>query len=179
MQFILQNYNFLSQILAYKKFIMAGSLHPFQRSAATHALYFYHALSHITYILARCSVKGRSQRPCGLRCWSAAGRLPELRVRIPPWALMSVSCECCVLSGRGLCDGPIPRPEESHRLWFAWVWYRKFKNEAAMTQWGPLSHKIFCKHVTLTHMWRSFKFWCKILTPSCVWVRALLVAYCA
>jgi hypothetical protein len=29
---------------------------------------------------------------------------------------MSVSCECCVLSGRGLCDGLIPRPEESYRL---------------------------------------------------------------
>jgi hypothetical protein len=22
-----------------------------------------------------------------------------------------------VLSGRGVCDGPIPRPEESYRLW--------------------------------------------------------------
>jgi hypothetical protein len=30
---------------------------------------------------------------------------------------MSVSCECCVLSGRGLCDELIPRPEESYRLW--------------------------------------------------------------
>ena len=30
---------------------------------------------------------------------------------------MSVSCECCVLSGRGLCDGPIPRPEEPYRVW--------------------------------------------------------------
>jgi hypothetical protein len=30
---------------------------------------------------------------------------------------MSVSCECCVPSGRGLCDGPIPRPEKSYRLW--------------------------------------------------------------
>ena len=30
---------------------------------------------------------------------------------------MFVCCECCVLSGRGLCDGPIPRPEESYRLW--------------------------------------------------------------
>jgi hypothetical protein len=30
---------------------------------------------------------------------------------------MSVSCECCVLSGRGLCDEPITRPEESYRLW--------------------------------------------------------------
>jgi hypothetical protein len=30
---------------------------------------------------------------------------------------MSVCCECCVLSGRGLCDGLIPRPEESYRVW--------------------------------------------------------------
>jgi hypothetical protein len=30
---------------------------------------------------------------------------------------MFVSCECCVLSGRGLCDGLITRPEESCRLW--------------------------------------------------------------
>ena len=29
-------------------------------------------------------------------------------------ARKSVSCECCVLSGRGLCDGPIIRPEESY-----------------------------------------------------------------
>ena len=27
---------------------------------------------------------------------------------------MSVSCECCVLAGGGLCDGPIARPEESY-----------------------------------------------------------------
>jgi hypothetical protein len=25
-----------------------------------------------------------------------------------------VSCDCCVLSGRGLCDGLINRPEESY-----------------------------------------------------------------
>ena len=30
---------------------------------------------------------------------------------------MSVSCECCVLSRRDLCDEPIPRPEEFYRLW--------------------------------------------------------------
>jgi len=27
---------------------------------------------------------------------------------------MGVCCECCVLSGRGLCDGLIPCPEESY-----------------------------------------------------------------
>jgi hypothetical protein len=36
---------------------------------------------------------------------------------LSPAAWMSVSCECCVLSGRGLCDGPITRPEESYRVW--------------------------------------------------------------
>jgi len=30
---------------------------------------------------------------------------------------MSVCCKCCVLSGRGLCDELITRPEESYRLW--------------------------------------------------------------
>jgi len=30
---------------------------------------------------------------------------------------MSVCCECCVLSGRGLCDELITHPEEFYRLW--------------------------------------------------------------
>jgi len=30
---------------------------------------------------------------------------------------MFVCYECCVLSGRGLCDELITRPEESYRLW--------------------------------------------------------------
>jgi hypothetical protein len=30
---------------------------------------------------------------------------------------MFVCCECYVLSGRGLCDKLITRPEESYRLW--------------------------------------------------------------
>jgi hypothetical protein len=59
----------------------------------------------------------RFQRPRGLRRRSAAERLLESWVRIPPGAWMFVSCTVFVLSGRGLCDGPIPRPEESYRLW--------------------------------------------------------------
>ena len=31
-------------------------------------------------------------------------------------AWLSCLCEYCVLSGRGLCDEPIPRPEESYRV---------------------------------------------------------------
>jgi hypothetical protein len=30
---------------------------------------------------------------------------------------MFVSCTVFLLSGRGLCGGPIPRREESYRLW--------------------------------------------------------------
>jgi hypothetical protein len=52
-----------------------------------------------------------------------AGELPTaahlLRswVRIPPGAWIFVCCECRVLSGRGLRDELITRPEESYRLW--------------------------------------------------------------
>ena len=31
---------------------------------------------------------------------------------------LSVSCNCCVLSGVGLCDGPITLPEEPYRVCF-------------------------------------------------------------
>jgi hypothetical protein len=34
----------------------------------------------------------------------------------PAGSWMFVSCECCVLSGRGLCDELITRSEESYRL---------------------------------------------------------------
>jgi len=59
----------------------------------------------------------RSQWPCDLRRRSVATRLLGLRVRIPPGARMSVCCDCCVLSGRGLCGGPITRPEKTYRMW--------------------------------------------------------------
>ena len=48
---------------------------------------------------------------------SKAARLLRLGVRNPLGARMFVCCECCVLSGRGLCDGLITRPGESYRLW--------------------------------------------------------------
>ena len=46
-----------------------------------------------------------------------AARLLRSWVRIPPGAWIFVCCECSVLSGRGLCDELITRPEESYRLW--------------------------------------------------------------
>jgi len=64
----------------------------------------------------------RSQSQRGLRRRSAAARLLRSWVRIPPGACIFVCCECCVLSGRGLCDELITRPEESYRLWCVVVW---------------------------------------------------------
>ena len=52
------------------------------------------------------SANERSQAAHLLRSW----------VRIPPGAWIFVCCECRVLSGRGLCDELITRPEESYRL---------------------------------------------------------------
>ena len=55
-----------------------------------------------------------AQWPRCLKSGSAAARLPLLRVRIPQG--YDVCCEFCVLSGRGLCEAPIPRPEMPCRV---------------------------------------------------------------
>ena len=103
---------------------------------------------------------GRSQWPLGLRRGSVAARLLELWVRIPPGAWMSVSCDSCVLSGRGLCDELITRTEESYQVWCVcvcvcececvcvcvcvcvcecvWVWSWIFDNEEALAYLGLL-----------------------------------------
>jgi hypothetical protein len=78
----------------------------------------------------------RSQWPRGLRQGSTAARLLGLWVRVPPRAWMSVSCECCVLSGRGLCDELVSRPEESYRLWCVYQCDRE-----TSTKRGPGPHR--------------------------------------
>ena len=51
------------------------------------------------------------------KAW-VSGRSPTDIVGSNPTAGMdAVSCECCVLSGTGLCGEPITRLEESYRLW--------------------------------------------------------------
>jgi len=72
-----------------------------------------------------------SQWTRGLRRRSLAVRLLRSWVRIPPGAWMFVCCECCALSSRGLCDGFITHPEESHRLARRRVWSRNLENEEA------------------------------------------------
>src|SRR5215475_16194007 len=64
-----------------------------------------------------------SMPPVGFESTISAGERPAaahlLRswVRIPLGAWIFVCCKCRVLSGRGLCDELITRPEESYRLW--------------------------------------------------------------
>jgi hypothetical protein len=45
---------------------------------------------------------------CGLSIAGVAGSDPAGTMDV------CFSCVCCVLSGRGLCDGPIPHPEEGY-----------------------------------------------------------------
>jgi hypothetical protein len=59
----------------------------------------------------------RSQWPRGLRRRSAAERLLGSWIWIPLGGMDVCLLWVFVLSGRGLCDGPIPRPDESYRLW--------------------------------------------------------------
>jgi hypothetical protein len=72
----------------------------------THHIFNTHNLVYCRYQCPRC-----------LRRKSRAARLLRSWVRIPPGAWMFVCFVWCVLSGRGLCDELITRPEESYRLW--------------------------------------------------------------
>ena len=80
---------------------------------------------------------------------------------------MSVCCECCMLSDRGLCYGLIPRPEESYRLWSVIVCDpQTSKNEAALAHVGLLCQKInknpnmvYLTNLTIFHViFKLFKF---------------------
>ena len=88
----------------------------------------------------------RSQWPCDLRRRSAAARLLRSWVQIPPGARMFVRCECCVLSGRGLCDELITCPEESYRLWCIIVcdletsWMRRPRPTLGRSPTGKKNH---------------------------------------
>ena len=68
---------------------------------------------------------------CGLSLARIAGSNPTV--------VMGVCRECCVLSGRGLCDELITRPEESYRVWCVWVWSWSTDNDEALARWGSLA----------------------------------------
>jgi len=84
--------------------------------------------------------KCRSQWPRGLRRRSSAARPQRLWFRIPPGAWIFVCGESCVLSGRGLCDGLITRPEQSYRLWRVVVCDLETSNEEAKARYGAVEN---------------------------------------
>ena len=53
-------------------------------------------------------------------------------------AWISVSCECCLLSGRGLGDELITCPRKSYRVWCVWVWSWSLDNEETLADQGLL-----------------------------------------
>ena len=55
------------------------------------------------------------------KAWVCGLSLPEIAGSNPAGAYISVSCYYFVLSGRGLCDELITRPEESYRVWWVFV----------------------------------------------------------
>ena len=69
-----------------------------------------HMLPYSFCILVHC----RSKLPRVLRRGSAADCVLGLWVRIPLRVRISVCCECCVLSGTGLCIELNAGTEESH-----------------------------------------------------------------
>jgi len=75
------------------------------------------------FLVQRLRIRGvipptrRSLWPLGLRRRSATARLLRFPYRTPSGAWKSVACECRVVSGGDLCEGPIPRPEESNEKW--------------------------------------------------------------
>jgi hypothetical protein len=100
---------------------------------------------HIIVLVYYC--RSRSQWPRGLRRRSAAARLLRSKVWIPPGAWMFVCCVCCVLSGRGLCDELITRPEESYRLWVVVVC--DLETSRMRRPWPPLGRSATKKNITV------------------------------
>ena len=87
----------------------------------------------------------------------------------------AVFCECCVLSGRGLCVGLITRPEESYRVWLVWVWSWSLDNGEAL---GPLASVAPWKEELLIlhlHVWVLFLMGFKLKTFKIV-VHAVIIS---
>ena len=77
--------------------------------------------------------------------WACRPRLLASGVRIPPESWMSVSYGCCVLSGRGLCDDRITRPDASYRLWCVSLSGIRYNNDLQHIQWVGRRNKWY-KH---------------------------------
>ena len=66
------------------------------------------------------------------RAWVCGSSLAGIVGSNPAGSWISVSCECCVLSGRGLCVRLLSRPVKFCRLWCVWVSSWSLDNKAAL-----------------------------------------------
>jgi hypothetical protein len=62
---------------------------------------------------------------------------------------MVVCCVCWVLSGRGLCDELITRPEESYRLWCVVCDQETSCDEKAITRAGLQRERVNKKEINV------------------------------
>ena len=100
----------------------------------------------------------------------------------PTGERMFVCFECCVLSGRGLCEELITRPEESYRLWCVVVCdlettkhlvnqeeakadQRAMAPREKICSWKEKERENFCNLLnsipSLRSLWRLFQLCCK------------------
>jgi hypothetical protein len=71
---------------------------------------------------------------------------------------MSVCCDCYVLSGRGLCDELITRPEESYRLWR--VVCDQETSWKGRQQWPALGRRATRNKQTVIYYYYYFRYFC-------------------
>ena len=107
----------------------AMRMHPIVMCGLPRSTIFFHIISQTVRYFK--TIKGIEHKMCVLifstnlseqflilrRSEPQAAHLLRSWFQIPLGAWIFVCCECRVLSGRGLCDELITRPEESYRLW--------------------------------------------------------------
>jgi hypothetical protein len=79
---------------------------------------------------------------------------------------MSACCECCVLSGRGLCVGLVTCPEETCRVWSVWVWLWSLSKVEAVAPFKTKRPGAVCD-VSL-HLGGGGGVWQQLLRSYCV-----------
>ena len=104
------------------------------------SIYLKSILRYKLLILNIYYLDSRSQRPRGLRRGSAAARLLGCGFESRR-GNERVSCECCVLSGRGHCVRLITHPEMSYRVWCVWAWSWSPDTEEALAPLGAVAQR--------------------------------------
>ena len=128
----------------------------------------------------------RSLWPRRLRGSSAANGLLGLWVRIPPGAWKFVCCECCVLSGRGLCGELTIHPEESYRLWCVVVcdletsWMRRLWPTGGLLRQETNKQTHFYKQtsITVSHQFRVHSLFSLTVSNKEVLIKSNKARYC-